>query len=173
MSSYDYFFEVLVLGEQSDALSERYCFSIFNSSNRFTTGMELFVKTIELNDKKIKLGIWHVSKEERFRFLLPTFCLGKNGAFILYDITNPKTLDNVTEWTHIVREKAGAIPIMLVGTNLDLAEAQRQITREYGIQLAEKNELDSFGEISIKTGQNVDKIFEVMVKLMLQRSETR
>jgi Ras-related protein Rab-8A len=127
------------------------------------------VKTIDLNDKKIKLQIWDVGGEERFRFLLPTYCLGANAAFLLYDITRPQTLDNIGDWTNIVRQKAGEVPIMLVGSKLDLEEEQRQITREYGIQVAEKNELTSFAEISSKTGQNVNKTFDVLTELTLKR----
>ena len=127
------------------------------------------MKTIDLNDKKIKLQIWDVGGEERFRFLLPTYCLGANAAFLLYDITRPQTLDNIGDWTNIVRQKAGDVPIMLVGSKLDLEEEQRQITREYGIQVAEKNELTSFAEISSKTGQNVNKTFDVLTELTLKR----
>ena len=127
------------------------------------------MKTIDLNDKKIKLQIWDVGGEERFRFLLPTYCLGANAAFLLYDITRPQTLDNIGDWTNIVRQKAGEVPIMLVGSKLDLEEEQRQITREYGIQVAEKNELTSFAEISSKTGQNVNKTFDVLTELTLKR----
>jgi hypothetical protein len=62
---------------------------------------------------------------------------------------------------------------MLVGAKLDLADDQRQITREYGIQVAEKNELASFAEISSKTGQNVNKTFEVLTDLTLKRTKNR
>ena len=100
---------------------------------------------------------------------MPTYCLGANAAFLLYDITRPQTLDNIGDWTNIVRQKAGEVPIMLVGSKLDLEEEQRQITREYGIQVAEKNELTSFAEISSKTGQNVNKTFDVLTELTLKR----
>ena len=90
---------------------------------------------------------------------------------MLFDITRPQTLDNITEWTSIVRQKSGPVPIMLVGAKLDLADDQRQITREYGIQVAEKNELASFSEISSKTGQNVNKTFEVLTDLTLKRTK--
>jgi len=90
---------------------------------------------------------------------------------LLFDITRPQTLDNITEWTSIVRQKSGPVPIMLVGAKLDLADDQRQITREYGIQVAEKNELASFSEISSKTGQNVNKTFEVLTDLTLKRTK--
>ncbi|NHJ23731.1 MAG: GTP-binding protein [Candidatus Lokiarchaeota archaeon] len=176
MSSYDYTFKILLLGDASvgkTSFTKRYCYNIFNPSERLTIGVDFHVKTIDLNDKKVKLQIWDVGGEERFRFLLPTYCLGANAAFLLYDITRPQTLDNIAEWTNIVRQKGGPIPIMLVGSKLDLTDTQRQITREYGIQVAEKNELASFAEISSKTGQNVNKTFEVLTELTLKRTESR
>lgn len=144
---------------------------MFNPSERLTIGVDFHVKLIELQNKKIKLQIWDVGGEERFRFLLPTYCLGANAAFLLYDITRSQTLDNINEWVNIVRQKGGDIPIMLVGSKIDLAEEQRKITREFGIQIAEKQKMASFGEISSKTGQNVTKTFEVLTELTLEKTE--
>ena len=94
-----------------------------------------------------------------------------NAAFLLYDITRPNTVDNIPEWTNIVRQKGGPIPITLAGAKLDLENTQRQITREYGIQLAENNKMDSFVEISSKENINVDKAFEVLTEMTLDRTE--
>ena len=174
MSNYDYTFKVLLLGDASvgkTSFTKRYCYNIFNPSERLTIGVDFHVKTIDLNGKKIKLQIWDIGGEERFRFLLPTYCLGANAAFLLYDITRPQTLDNISEWTNIVRQKGGPVPIMLIGSKIDLEESQRNIPREYGIQIAEKHNMTSFGEISSKTGQNVTKTFEVLTELTLEMME--
>lgn len=171
MSNYDYTFKVLLLGDASvgkTSFTKRYCYNIFNPSERLTIGVDFHVKTIDLHGKKIKLQIWDIGGEERFRFLLPTYCLGANAAFLLYDITRPQTLDNISEWTNIVRQKGGPVPIMLIGSKIDLEKSQRNIPREYGIQIAEKNNMSSFGEISSKTGQNVTKTFEVLTDLTLE-----
>ncbi|MEJ2294828.1 MAG: GTP-binding protein [Candidatus Lokiarchaeota archaeon] len=174
MSTYDYTFKILLLGDASvgkTSFTKRYCYNIFNPSERLTIGVDFHVKLVELHEKRIKLQIWDVGGEERFRFLLPTYCLGANAAFLLYDITRPQTLDNISEWVNIVRQKGGKIPIMLVGSKIDLAEEQREITREFGIQIAEKHKMASFGEISSKTGQNVTKTFEVLTELTLENTD--
>lgn len=165
-----------MLGDASvgkTSFTKRYVYNLFNPSERLTIGVDFHVKTVELQGKKVKLQIWDVGGEERFRFLLPTYCLGANAAFLLYDITRPQTLDNINEWTSIVRQKGGPIPIMLVGSKIDLADNQRKVPREYGIQIAEKNNMASFAEISSKTGQNVNKTFEVLTELTLERLEDR
>ena len=166
----------MLLGDASvgkTSFTKRFCYNLFNPSERLTIGVDFHVKTIDLHGKKIKLQIWDVGGEERFRFLLPTYCLGANAAFLLYDVTRSQTLDNITEWTNIVRQKGGPIPIMLVGSKIDLGDAQREVLREYGIQVAEKNNMASFGEISSKSGQNVDKTFEVLTELTLDKIENR
>ncbi|MFX1567439.1 MAG: Rab family GTPase [Promethearchaeota archaeon] len=176
MASYDYTFKILLLGDASvgkTSFTKRYCYNIFNPSERLTIGVDFHVKTIELNDKLIKLQLWDVGGEERFRFLLPTYCLGANAAFLLYDITRPATLDNISEWITIVRAKGGPIPIMLVGSKLDLEKTQRKVQREYGIQIAEKNDMASFVEISAKENVNVDDAFKVLTELTLDRTGNR
>lgn len=140
---------------------------------RLTIGVDFHVKTIEMNNKKIKLQIWDVGGEERFRFLLPTYCLGANAAFLLYDITRSSTLDNIPEWTSIVRQKGGPIPIMVIGSKLDLAETQRQIPTEHGVQIAEKNNFNKFLEISAKDNLNVDKAFRILTEFTIQNMQKK
>ena len=176
MTSYDYTYKILLLGDASvgkTSFTKRYCYNIFNPSERLTIGVDFHVKTIELPNKRIKLQLWDVGGEERFRFLLPTYCLGANAAFLLYDITRPSTLDNISEWITIVRQKGGPIPIMLVGAKLDLEESQRQVERDYGIQIADKNDMASFVEISAKDNVNVDEAFKVLTELTLKRMSDR
>lgn len=176
MPNYDYTFKILLLGDASvgkTSFTKRYCYNIFNPSERLTIGVDFHVKTIELRGFKVKLQIWDVGGEERFRFLLPTYTLGANAAFLLYDITRPPTLDNIPEWTSIVRQKAGEIPIMLVGAKLDLAESQRKVPREHGIQIAEKNSMAGFSELSSKENMNVDEAFETLTELSLERIKER
>lgn len=173
MTYYDYTFKILLLGEASvgkTSFTKRYCYNIFNPSERLTIGVDFHVKTTKIKGKMVKLQIWDLGGEERFRFLLPTYVLGANAAFLLYDISRPNTLDNIPEWTSIVRQKGGPIPITLVGAKLDLRN-QRAVSREHGIQIAEKNSLDSFVEISAKDNVNVNQAFEVITDLTLERTE--
>ncbi|MFX1479047.1 MAG: Rab family GTPase [Promethearchaeota archaeon] len=176
MSHFDYTFKILLLGDASvgkTSFTKRYCYNIFNPSERLTIGVDFHIKTLELNNDKIKLQIWDVGGEERFRFLLPTYCLGAYAAFLLYDITRANTLDNISEWLTIVRAKGGPIPIVLVGAKIDLAKNTRQVPREYGIQIAEKNEMAGFVEISAKENLNIDESFKLLTELTLEEARNR
>lgn len=144
--SIDYTKKVLVLGEPGvgkKTLLGNYANQIFDSSERLTIGVEWFTKRIKMDDKVIVLQFWLVGREERFRFLLPSYVLGAVGAIIIYDITRPSTLDNISEWMKIITTKGWPIPVVLVGNKIEL-EKFRAVPRESGIQVAEKNNMAGF-----------------------------
>jgi small GTP-binding protein len=150
------------------SLTIRYISGFFLDDLKLTIGLDFFSKTTSYNEKKVKLQIWDFEGEERFRFLLHQYCKGANAAFILYNITTPHSLDNLSDWTQIIREHTGDIPIMLVGTNLHLKH-MRAVTREEGIQAAKIPHLSGFIEVSSKTGQNVEKLFDILTEMLFER----
>ncbi|MFX1409909.1 MAG: GTP-binding protein [Promethearchaeota archaeon] len=171
MTDYDFTYKILMLGDASvgkTSLTIRYISGFFLEDLKLTIGVDFYSKTTAFKDKKVKLQIWDFGGEERFRFLLHQYCKGANGAFFLYDITNSITLDHLPDWTSIIREHAGDIPIMLIGSKLDLDEF-RAIPRDEGILMARKYNLASFTELSSKTGQNVEKSFEVLTEILFER----
>ena len=171
MTDYDYTFKVIMLGDASvgkTSLTIRYISGSFLEDLKLTIGVDFYSKTTEFKDHKVKLQIWDFGGEERFRFLLSQYCKGANAAFFLYDITNSVTLDHLPDWTSIIREHAGDIPIMLIGSKYDLDEF-RAVPRDEGILAARKYNLASFVEVSSKTGHNVEKAFNVMAEILLER----
>ncbi|MFX1478496.1 MAG: Rab family GTPase [Promethearchaeota archaeon] len=175
MSEYDYTFKVIMLGDASvgkNSLILRYAKGFFMEDLKLTIGVDFYSKTIFFNDKKIKLRIWNFGGEERFRFLLSQYSKNADGAFFLYDITNPQSIAHLLDWVQLVRENLEDIPIMLVGNKVDLEEF-RAVSREEGILAAKKYKLASFVEISVKTGKNVENAFNVMTEIMLERERFR
>ena len=170
MTDYDYTFKLMMLGDASvgkTSLTLRYISGFFMEDLKLTIGVDFYSKTILFNEKKVKLQMWDFGGEERFRFLLSQYCKGANGAFFLYDITNVRSIEHLPEWTQIVRENAGDIPIMLIGSKKDLEEF-RTVPREDGILAAKKYNLSSFIELSSKTGDNVERAFKVMTETLFE-----
>ena len=160
-----------MLGDETSgktSLINRYISDFFNDDQKLTTGVDFYTKTTSYEGRKVKLLFFVFGDEGRFRFLLHQYCKGANGALFLYNITNPRSLDPLPEWTRIIREYAGDIPIMLVGTKAHLEE-QRAITREQGIQLAHIHNLSGFIEISSKTGKNIDHLFGAITEKIFKK----
>ena len=171
MTDYDFTYKLMMLGDASvgkTSLTIRYISGFFLEDLKLTIGVDFYSKTTFFQDKKVKLQIWDFGGEERFRFLLHQYCKGANAAFFLYDITNRLSLDHLPDWTQIIREHAGDIPIMLIGSKLDLEE-YRAVPREEGILAAKKYNLSSFVELSSKTGQNVMEAFTVITEILFDK----
>ena len=171
MSGYDFTWKIMMLGDANvgkTSFTIRYISGFFLGDLKLTIGVDFYSKTTNYNGQKIKLQIWDFGGEERFRFLLHQYCKGANAAFFLYDITNRLSLDHLPDWTQIIREHAGDIPIILIGTRAHLEE-QRAVTREQGIHEARTHNLSAFIEVSAKTGQNFERAFDVMTEILFVR----
>lgn len=171
MSDYDFTYKILMLGDASvgkTSLTIRYISGAFSEDLKLTIGVDFYSKNIEWKGKKVKLQIWDFGGEQRLRFLLAQYCKGANAAMFLYDITNSVSLDHLPDWINIIREHEGDIPIMLIGSKLDLEEF-RAISRKDGILSAKKYNMASFVELSSKTGENIDKSFNTLIEILFEK----
>ncbi len=167
----DYRFKHLILGDSTTgktSLTIKYISGSFLEDLRLTIGVDFYNKTLLYEDKRVRLQIWDFAGEKRFRFLLPKYCKGANSAFFLYDITKPITLEHLPEWISIIRKSEGDIPIVLIGSKLDLDE-ERNVSREEGKKAASKYNLAGYIELSSKTGENVEEAFKLITGLLLEK----
>ncbi|MHA2394347.1 MAG: Rab family GTPase [Promethearchaeota archaeon] len=165
---YDYLFKIVLLGDNSEgkiAFTQNICHNIFNSDTKLTIGVDFFTKQMRVLDSEIRLHLWDIVGDPRFKFLIPTYCSGANAAIIIYDVNNPYSLDHVSEWADIVRSRADDIPIMLIGSKLS-SEESRSVPRQAGISAVEQFNLSAYEEICLETGENVDHVFEVLGELL-------
>ncbi len=163
-------FKVIVFGDGGvgkTSLTHRYLTGVFSEGRNVTIGVEFYVKNLVIEEKNIKLQIWDFGGEQRFRFLLPNYCRGCHGGLFIYDVTNIATLQSLHEWMEVVSANAPKIPILVVGTKIDLVE-KRKVAREEAIQVAQSLAMTGYAEVSAKTGFNVEKVFETLTKIILK-----
>ncbi len=155
-------------------MTHRFLTNLFKSDTKMTIGVDFEVKSLEINGKKVKLQIWDFGGEERFRFLLPTYVRGANGALFMYDVTNYASLAHIDDWLLVVRKEIKSdqdtFPIIVVGGKADLID-DREVTGDEGINIAKSRSVDGFIECSSKTGENVEQTFDALTSIMMQRSK--
>lgn len=118
------------------------------------------------NDNYIVLKIWDTSGQEAFNALSSNLFNGAEMILLMYDITNSNSFTEIDEWIHISKEKMESYAkFALVGNKCDLKE-DRKVKEEEGKEYAEKNKLSIFQEISTFTGQNINLLFEKIVKVL-------
>ncbi len=173
---YDATYKMVIFGDAGcgkTTLTQRFLTNLFKSSTTMTIGVDFEVKSLEINEKKIKLQIWDFGGEERFRFLLPTYVRGANGALFMYDVTNYSSLAHIDDWLVIIRKEIPVddnFPIIVVGGKADLID-NREVTGEEGINISKSRGVDGFIECSSKTGENIEESFEALTRIMMQKSK--
>ncbi len=172
---YDATYKVVIFGDAGTGkttLTQRFLTNLFKSDSKMTIGVDFEVKSLEINEKKVKLQIWDFGGEERFRFLLPTYVRGANGALFMYDVTNYSSLAHIDDWLLIVKKEIRSedqFPVIVVGGKADLID-DREISGEEGINISKSRGVDGFIECSSKTGENVEETFQALTSLMMQKS---
>ena len=129
-----------------------------------TIGVDFKIRTIELDQKTIKLQIWDTAGQERFRTISSTYYRGAHGIIVVYDVTNKGSFENVTRWlTEIDKYAREGVNKLLVGNKSDHSseDGQRQVTTEEGRGFAEAKDIP-FLETSARTGTFVDTAFLMM-----------
>ena len=163
--------KILTAGEGGvgkTTLLHRYVEGKFSADTKMTIGVEFFLKEIELDGKQCTLQLWDFGGQERFRFLLESYVLGAKGALLMFDLTRPMTLENLQQWVDIVRKADNSLPILFVGTKLDLQE-DIMVDDDYALQFKDQFELFNYLKISSKSGENVKEAFETLTKKILER----
>ena len=171
-SSYELLYKVIIIGDtavgKSNILS-RYVKDEFSSNSKSTVGVELGIKFLKIKNTKTKIQIWDTAGQERYRAITSSYFKGSNGCFIVYDITNEASFNNIENWyEQIQKETSKDIPILLVGNKCDL-EDERKVPIEKGKEKAQ-NLNCAFFETSALKKINIDKIFEELVNNIYEKT---
>ncbi len=102
----------------------------FSKEYTATLGCELESKTYEFPRGTIKLHIWDTVTEfsraekvgqEQFRSLTQSYFKSAAFAFVVFDLTDHKSFEDVTQWAEMVRSHASHdVPVYVVGNKCDL-----------------------------------------------------
>ena len=163
----DIIYKVLLLGDPTvgkTCFLVKYTDKTFQEIHLATIGLDYRLKHMTLNNgKNVKLQIWDTAGQDRFRAITKNYYKGANGIILIYDVTNPKTFDNVKSWISQIREEASQnVVIYIAGNKIDMEE-DRKIKKEDGQKLADEYGFP-FVETSAKDGININETFEDLVE---------
>ncbi len=165
-----YLFKVLTAGDGGvgkTTLLHRYIHNKFVANTQMTLGVEFFTKTLEFEDASVMLQLWDFGGQEQFRFMLERYALGAKGALILFDLTRYMTLENIEEWVRICRMGENNLPLILIGSKLDLVD-DIVVDDDRALEIKERFEFIDFIKVSSKTGERVEGVFEQLARLILK-----
>ena len=127
-----------------------------------------------LDDRKVTLQIWDTAGQERYQALGSAFYRGADCCVLVYDITNPKTFDNLMNWRQVFLTKCDpvepqSLPFLVIGNKSDV-DTGRQVPTIDAKKFCQLNGM-LFYETSARNNHNVEKAFKELIVRVIKRLE--
>ncbi|KAJ3669175.1 hypothetical protein LUZ60_011125 [Juncus effusus] len=171
-ADYDYLIKLLLIGDSGvgkSCLLLRFSDGSFTTSFITTIGIDFKIRTIELDNKRIKLQIWDTAGQERFRTITTAYYRGAMGILLVYDVTDESSFNNIRNWIRNIEQHASDnVNKILVGNKADMDESKRAVPTAKGQALADEYGIKFF-ETSAKTSLNVEEVFFSIARDIKQR----
>ena len=169
-------FKVLLAGshDKKKELLIRHTTSSFDPNKNFSSsGVNFAIVDMNLhNGVSAKLQLWDLRLQERFRRVLPLYCQGSSGALLFFDLDDPPTFYQLNEILGLIRKNTRNIPIILCGANWDHTIPEDILFEAKDLtEFISESKLDGFLNINIRTGYNINMMFETITKLMIQSKQ--
>ena len=167
----EYRFKFVILGDHEvgkTSINRRFVENKFTEDYRATIGLNVLTHTFEFFGNEIGVTLYDLGAQNYFRRFRKGYYTGAQAAFIVFDLKNKESFNNIKSWYKELKDFTTdeEIPIVIVGNKSDLIN-QRQITYKDGVRLA--NELSkkekiklSYIETSALTGENVEDAFNLI-----------
>jgi len=169
------FVKIVLLGESGvgkTAILDRFVNKRFTGSFKSTIGADFLTQEMEVDKKLVTLQIWDTAGQERFHSLSKIFYRGADCCILVFDITVPKTLQELSFWRQEFSLNAEVhdtdFPIFVLGNRCDM-DAQRKISTEDAMSWCKSHGGVKYIETSAKSGANVEKAFRMAVQDVLSR----
>ncbi|GFG32316.1 hypothetical protein Cfor_02713 [Coptotermes formosanus] len=168
MEDYKFLFKVVLVGNAGvgkTCLVRRFTQGLFPPGQGATIGVDFMIKTVEIDNEKIKLQIWDTAGQERFRSITQSYYRSAHALILVYDISCQPTFDCLPDWLREIEEYASSKVLrVLVGNKIDRED--REIPTHVGEEFAQRHSM-YYLETSAKEAENVEKLFmEIAAELM-------
>ena len=144
-------------------------FGKFCNNMESTIGCEFQAKSFNLYEKEVKLLIWDTAGQEVFKAFTPQFLRNANIIVIVYDLSDDNTFKDIETWLKISESEPNA-PVIICGNKSDLNKNIRAfdiICNDIKIKYPDRK-IYYFKDISAKTGENIEKLFEYVAYNLLK-----
>ena len=120
-----------------------------------TIGVDFMDKILKFRGQRIKIKIWDVAGQEKYKGLIPSYIRNSSIVFIVYDVCQHSNFEDIKSWITFIKMFEIKI-VVLVGNKIDLE--RREVETKEGKELAKKEGL-FFVECSAKTNENIMNMF--------------
>lgn len=102
------------------SLIRQYCEGKFEASRVMTIGVDFQTKVVQLPGGPVKLSLWDVAGQDRFKSFRTGFYRGARAVALVYDVTLPESFASLPKWRDEVLQSAPKTRFIVVGNKIDL-----------------------------------------------------
>jgi len=156
--------KVVVAGDGNvgkTSLIRRYTEDKFDISRVATIGVDFHTHSVNLPDRQVRLSIWDMAGQDRFRVMRPGFYKGSRAAALVFDITNPESLEHLLGWREEILEIVPDQNFVVVANKIDLDRTQNPEIAHRFAKLIHA----PYIETSALTGKGVTTMFKLLAQI--------
>ncbi len=161
-------------GVGKTSLIRRFVDGQFSDKYLSTVGVKISRKKVDLSEEKsVQLLIWDLEGHTKFKAIAPSYLQGAGGAIIAADVTRQETIDNCTERLQLflsVNPKGIAIFAL---NKADLIEPEKVQLLLENVKEEKPDAVIATYSTSAKTGENVDKMFNLISEKMIEQAAAK
>ena len=126
--------KVIILGDSGvgkTSLMQQFVNNKFSHQYKATIGADFLTKEITIdNNKQVTLQIWDTAGQERFQSLGVAFYRGADCCVLCYDVTNEKSLNNLSSWKDefLIQSNVSNpqdFPFIIIGNKIDVDDSKK------------------------------------------------
>jgi small GTP-binding protein len=174
-----YVLKLLVVGQPAvgkTCVIWRYVNGTFTPHYKTTIGVDFGLKVIKwTSDKIVRLQFWDLSGQERFNSMSRVYFKEAVGAFVVFDVTQPKTLEMAVHWKKDIDSKVKVgedqknIPVVLLANKIDLvSKSYPQTHRRTLDQFCDQYGFIGWMPTSAKEGDHIEDAVRSLVDVIFR-----
>lgn len=168
----EHLYKILVIGDLGvgkTSIIKRYVHQTYSTNYRATIGVDFALKVLNWDSETVRLQLWDIAGQERFGNMTRVYYREAMGAFIVFDVSRPTTLEAVSKWkedldSKLILSNGQSIATVLLANKCDQNSDFLTDNSLKMDQYCKENGFVGWFETSAKENVNINEAANFLVK---------